>query len=281
MKKLFGILACFAIVLGLAACGSSDASGNSNKKEMTKLVVGASPTPHAEILEKAKPILKKKGIDLEIKEFQDYVTPNKSLKTGDLDANYFQHKPYLEGQKKEFGYDFVSEGAVHLEPIAAYSKKYDDIDDLPEGAQVLIPSSTADHGRVLKMLEEKGLIKLKDGTGYNGTFDDIAENPKNLKFKHDIDPSLMTKAYQNNEGDLDFINTNYAIDAGLNPTDDSLILESKDSPYANLVVVRKEDADKPAIKTLVDVLQSKEIQQFIVDKWHGQILPVKLDENKS
>jgi D-methionine transport system substrate-binding protein len=219
LKKVFTGLIALLIAVGLSACGSgssaSDAQKSGDKKEPTKLVVGASPTPHAEILEKAKPILKKKGIDLEIKKFQDYVTPNKALATGDLDANYFQHIPFLKAAEKENGYDFVNMGKIHIEPIGGYSKKYKNIDQLPDGAQVLMPGDVADQSRVLTLLDQKGVIELKKDAGFNATFDDIAKNPKHLKFKHDIDPSLMAKAYQNGEGDLDFINTNFAIDVGL------------------------------------------------------------------
>lgn len=198
-----------------------------------------------------------------------------------MHANYYQHVPFLKSQEKEFGYDFVNMGKIHIEPIAGYSKKYKNIDQLPDGAQVLMSSSVSDQSRILTLLDQKGLIQLKKGTGYNGTFKDIVKNPKHLKFKHDIDPSLMAKTYQNGEGDLVFMNTNFAIDAGLNPLKDSTIIEVKDSPYANIVAVQKKDADNQAIKTLVKVLQSQKIKKFIFHKWNGSIVPVELKDAKN
>lgn len=289
VTKSAGLIAFVIIIAVLAACGTDHASQeqgasgsgeqSGSETEPVKLVVGAVPTPHAIILEEAKPILKEKGIELEIKEFQDYIMPNKALKTGDLDANYYQHLPYLEQQKEEFGYEFVNVGKIHVEPMGGYSQKYDSIDELPDGALVLMSSSVSDQSRILTLLDQKGVIQLNEETDYSASFEDIVKNPKNLEFKYDIEPALMTKAYENGEGDLVFINTNYAIDAGLNPLEDSMILEGKDSPYANLVVVREEDQDNEAIQTLVDVLQSKEIQTFIKEKWNGKIVPVAL-ENK-
>ncbi|HEX7065506.1 MAG TPA: MetQ/NlpA family ABC transporter substrate-binding protein [Bacillales bacterium] len=292
LKKLFSITIVLLLAVGLAACGSSSsASGGQNsgnaensndngkgKEELTTLTVGATPVPHAVILKKAKPILKKKGIKLEIVKFEDYVTPNKALATGDLDANYFQHLPYLKKQKENFGYNFVSVGKIHIEPIAGYSKKYDSVEELPKGATVLLPSVVPAQSRILTLLDHKGIIKLKEDAGYDATFEDIVENPKELNFKHDIKPALLPQAYKHGEGDLVFINTNYAIDNGLNPLEDSIIIEGKDSPYANVVAVKKENADNPAIQTLVDVLQSKKIQQFILDKWNGSVVPVSLNK---
>lgn len=274
MKKWLGILFAALLVFGLAACGSSDEKSKGDGKETT-LVVGASNTPHAVILEQAKPILKKKGINLKIEKFTDYVLPNKALDGKDLDANYFQHIPYLEKQIKEFGYDFVNAGGIHIEPMGIYSKKYKSLDDLPDGAKILMSNSVADHGRILTLFEEKGLIKLKDGVNKDeATIKDIVENPKKLKFDYEYDPAFLTTAYNNGEGDAVVINSNFAIDVGMNPKKDSIAIEGDDSPYVNVIAVRKDDENKKSIKTLVEVLHSKEIQDFIKKEWKGSVVPV-------
>ena len=242
---------------------------------MTKLVVGASNVPHAEILEKAKPILKEKGIDLEIVKFQDYVLPNKALADKDIDANYFQHIPYLESQKKEHGYDFVNAGGIHIEPIGIYSKKYKSLEELPDGATIIMSNSVADHGRILSLLETQGLIKLKDGIDKTkATLDDIVENPKNLKIEATDAPEMMVTYYENEEGDAVVINSNFAIDAGINPVKDSIAIEGSESPYVNVIAVRSGDENREEIKKLVEVLRSKEIQDFILEEWGGSVVPV-------
>ncbi|KAB7666503.1 methionine ABC transporter substrate-binding lipoprotein MetQ [Bacillus sp. B1-b2] len=277
MKKLLSLLIAFTFVFVLAACGSSEESNDntSSDSETTKLVVGASNVPHAEILEEAKPILKEKGIDLEIVTFQDYIMPNKALESKELDANYFQHIPYLDLQIKENGYDFVNAGAIHIEPMAVFSKDYKSLDELPDGATVIFSNSVAEHGRVLSLLEKGGLIKLKDGIDKtDATVEDIVENPKNIEFKADYEPALLPQIYNNNEGDAVVINANYALDAGLNPVEDSIEIEGSESPYANIITVRKGDENKEAIKTLVEVLHSKEIQDFINTEYKGAVVPV-------
>ncbi|MDV6379037.1 MetQ/NlpA family ABC transporter substrate-binding protein [Sporosarcina sp. GW1-11] len=284
MKKfLFGLFAT-VLVLALAACGSKDdsnkdngaADGDAGKDEKTTLTIGASNTPHAVILEQAKPLLAEKGFDLKIEDYTDYVLPNKDLDAGTLDANYFQHIPYLESQIADFGYDFVNAGAIHIEPIGVYSKKYDSLEELPEGATILISNSVADHGRVLAMLEAKGLIKLADGVEkVKAEVDDIVENPKNLKFDANYEAALMPQLYKNDEGDALLINSNFAIDAGLNPMEDSIALEDKESPYVNVIAVKSGNENSDAIKALVEVLLSDEIQDFIVKEWSGAVVPVK------
>lgn len=285
MKKwlLFLFTAFLAIVL--AACGTANekkeeatgADGADKEKtaESVKLVVGASNVPHAEILEKAAPILKEKGIDLEIKKFQDYVIPNQALESKELDANYFQHIPYLELQIKENGYDFVNAGGIHIEPIGIYSKKYKKLSELPDGATVIMSNSVADHGRVLSLLEVQGLIKLKEGVDKTAaTVDDIVENKKNLKFDTEFAPELLPQIYKNGEGDIAIINSNFAIDNGLNPLKDAIAIEDEKSPYVNVVAVRKGDENRKEIKTLVEVLRSKEIQDFIIEEYKGAVVPV-------
>jgi len=278
MKKLLAGLFLSVLVLALAACGAGkkeDTNGTDSKENVT-LKVGASNVPHAVILEQAKPILAKQGIDLEIETYQDYVLPNQDLEGKEIDANYFQHIPYLEKEIKDKGYDFVNAGGIHIEPIGIYSKKYKSLDDLPEGATILLSNSVADHGRMLSLLEAKGLIKLKDGVDKTSAeLKDIEENPKKFKFDANTGPEMLVQMYENNEGDAVLINSNYAIDNGLNPMEDSISLEDKESPYVNIITVRAGDETKPEIKKLVEVLTSKEIQDFIVKKWEGSVVPVK------
>ncbi|MGE7876139.1 MetQ/NlpA family ABC transporter substrate-binding protein [Peribacillus muralis] len=272
MKKFLGFALILVLSIALAACGSDKDKKSGSDTE--KLVVGASNVPHAEILEKAKPILKEKGIDLEIKTFQDYVLPNKALNDKELDANYFQHLPFLESAIKENGYDFVNAGAIHIEPIGLYSKKYKSIDKLPKGATIILSSSVADHGRALSLLEKNGLIKLKEGIDKTtATTKDIVENKKNLKFDAEYEAALLPKIYESGEGDAVLINSNYAIDAGLNPLKDSIAIEDSESPYVNVIAVNKGDENKKAIKTLVEVLHSKEIKDFILEEYKGAVVP--------
>ncbi|MFJ7753013.1 MetQ/NlpA family ABC transporter substrate-binding protein [Peribacillus muralis] len=272
MKKFLGFALILVLSIALAACGSDKDKKSGGDTE--KLVVGASNVPHAEILEKAKPILKEKGIDLEIKTFQDYVLPNKALNDKELDANYFQHLPFLESAIKENGYDFVNAGAIHIEPIGLYSKKYKSIDKLPKGATIILSSSVADHGRALSLLEKNGLIKLKEGIDKTtATTKDIIENKNNLKFDAEYEAALLPKIYESGEGDAVLINSNYAIDAGLNPLKDSIAIEDSESPYVNVIAVNKGDENKKAIKTLVEVLHSKEIKDFILEEYKGAVVP--------
>lgn len=280
MKKFLSGLFLSVLVLALAACGTdnkddagSNASGN---EENVTLKVGASNTPHAIILEKAQPILAEQGIDLKIEKYQDYVLPNQDLENDEIDANYFQHIPYLEQQIKDSGYDFVNAGGVHIEPIGIYSKKYKSLEELPEGATILLSNSVADHGRMLSLLEAKGLIKLADGVDKTAAeLKDVVENPKNFEFDANTAPEMLVQMYENDEGDAVLINSNYAIDNGLNPLEDSISLEDKESPYVNIVAVRAGDETKPEIKKLLEVLTSEEIQNFILEEWKGSVVPVK------
>ncbi|MDQ0484338.1 MetQ/NlpA family ABC transporter substrate-binding protein [Guptibacillus hwajinpoensis] len=278
MKKLLSILAVLALAV-LAACGAnnSNSEGSSGDGEdSNKLVVGASNIPHAEILEEAKPVLKEKGVELEIKTFQDYILPNKTLANGELDANYFQTIPYMDLQMEENeNYDFVNAGGIHIEPIGVYSQDYGSLEELPEGAQIIMSNSVSDHGRMLSLLEAQGLITLEEGVkAADATVENIADNPKNIEFKTDVEASLLPQIYQQGEGDAVMINTNYAIDAGLNPQEDAIALEDSDSPYVNVITVNKGDEDNEAVKTLVEVLRSEDIQNFIKEEYNGAVVPV-------
>ena len=282
MKKIFGIATTLLLTAALAACGTGSNSGSSDSSaaegESTKLVICASVTPHSEILEQAKPLLAEEGIDLEIKTFDDYVLPNKALENGDIDANYFQHIPYLNKQIADNGYDFVNAGAIHIEPMGLYSKRISDISELEDGATVLTSTSESDWGRILTILQDADLITLKDGVDTEtATFDDIAENPKNLEFKHDVDPSLLATAYQNDEADLIAINANFAFGIDLNPADDSVLLEADNSPYVNVIAVRSGDEDIDKIKKLIEVLHSDEIKDFVEEQWQGSVKIVDAD----
>jgi D-methionine transport system substrate-binding protein len=267
----------------LAACGNGEgteesadtASENGETAEDTTLVVGASNVPHAEILEFVAPTLEEEGITLEIERYNDYVIPNVALEEGDLDANYFQHGPFFEDAVAENDYDFVNLGGIHIEPIGAYSQRHENIEDLPENATVLVSSNAPDYGRVLDILQEAGLITVEEGVDLTtATFDDIAENPLNLQFEYEYDPALMPTLLEQDEGDVVFINSNFAVDHDLNPLEDAIAIESSSSPYSNIIAVRSEDAEDPALQRLVEVLLSEETQQFILDEWNGSVVPV-------
>lgn len=269
-KKFVGTAAVSVLAVSLAACGE-ESSGDDAKT----LVIGASNVPHAEILEHVQKEYEAKGYKLEIKKFQDYVLPNKALAEKEIDANYFQHVPYLEQQEKENkSYKFENAGGVHVEPLGVYSKKYKSLDELPKGATILTSSNVAERGRVLTFLQNEGLIKLKDGKTTDAQLKDIAENPKNIKFKTNIEASLLPQAYKNNEGDAVLINTNYAIDNGLNPLEDTIALEDESSPYVNIIVTREGDEKDERVTALLDILHEKKTQDWITKEYKGAVVPV-------
>ncbi|WP_129729465.1 MetQ/NlpA family ABC transporter substrate-binding protein [Ectobacillus funiculus] len=272
MKKLLSLIVA-VFVLALAACGGTDTTKEKTADGKTKIIVGASAVPHAEILEAAKPLLAKKGIDLEVKVFQDYVLPNVALKEKEIDANYFQTPGYLDLEMEKKGYDFVSIGEVHKEPIGIYSKKYKSLADLPEGAKIIMSNSFSDHGRILPIFEKAGLIKLKEGVGANARVEDIVENPKKLDFSTLIEAKLLATSFKNGEGDAVVINTNYALEGKVDIKKYGIAFEGSDVVPSNLVVVRKGDEKRKELQTLVDVLQSKEIQDFIQEKYQGAVIP--------
>jgi D-methionine transport system substrate-binding protein len=278
MKKFLSIMILSLLVLALAACGGGNegsdegATGGENEGNK-KLVVGASVIPHAEVLEAAVPLLKEKGIDLEIQEFTDYILPNVALDSGEIDANYFQTPGYLALQMEENeDFDFVSVGEIHQEPIGIYSKEYESLEDLPEGAKIIMSDSLSDHGRILPIFEREGLIKLKEGVGENARVDDIVENPKNLDFSTLIEARLLASSFESGEGDAVVINGNYALEGGINIEEDGIAFEGSDVVPPNLVVVRSEDKDREEIKALVEVLKSDEIKQFIEETYSGAVL---------
>jgi len=270
-------LALVGLTIVLVACGSGGAEGESASGEAEEnqvLTVGASNTPHAEILEFVAPTLEEEGVTLEIETYNDYVIPNVALEEGDIDANYFQHGPFFEDAVAENDYDFVNVGGIHIEPIGAYSQRHESLEDLPENATILVSNNVPDHGRVLSILQEAGLITVDDSVDLtSATFDDITENPLNLQFEQEYDPALMPTLLEQDEGDVIFINSNFAVDHDLNPLDDSIAIESQTSPYANIIAVRSEDAENPAVLQLVEELRTEETQDFILDTWDGSVIP--------
>ncbi|SEM62556.1 D-methionine transport system substrate-binding protein [Mesobacillus persicus] len=278
MKKFLSLMIVSLFVLVLAACGGGDDEGTTGGEEEgnKKLVVGASVVPHSEVLEAAVPLLKEKGIDLEIQEFTDYILPNVALDSGEIDANYFQTPGYLALQMEENkDFDFVSVGEIHQEPIGIYSKEYDSLQDLPDGAKIIMSDSLSDHGRILPIFEREGLIKLKEGVGENARVDDIVENPKNLDFSTLIEARLLASSFESGEGDAVVINGNYALEGGINIEEDGIAFEGSDVVPANLIVVRSEDKDREEIQALVEVLKSDEIKQFIEEEYAGAVLVVE------
>ena len=242
--------------------------------ELEKLVVGASPAPHAEILEAAREVLASKGYDLEIVEYTDYVIPNNALDSGDLDANYFQHKPYLDSFNEQNGTALVSAGAIHYEPFGIYAGKTASLDALPDGATVLVPNDITNEARALLLLEAQGLLTLKEDAGLEATPTDIVDNPKNLEFV-ELEAALLPRSLP--DEDIAVINGNYAIEAGLKMSD-ALAVEDSDSlaatTYGNVVAVRAEDAESDKTKALIEALTSPEVKEFIETTYEGAVVPL-------
>ncbi|WP_251859972.1 MetQ/NlpA family ABC transporter substrate-binding protein [Clostridium sp. Marseille-Q2269] len=265
-KRVLGLVLAGLLTLGVVGCSSKDKKETSNDKKI--IVVGVTPVPAGEVLKAAKPLLEKKGYKLEIKEFTDYVTPNTALNDGDLDANLFQHIPYLQKFNEEKKTDLKPVAKIFITPIAAYSKKVKNINELKNGATIALPNDPTNETRALRLLEKSGIIKLKKGDSL--TKGDITENKKNIKIE-EIDAPQIPRVL--NDVDAAVINTNYAIEAKLNPIKDSILIEDKNSPYVNVVAVKKEDTDKAYIKALSEVLTSKEIKDFINKKYKGVVIP--------
>ena len=264
-KLSVAVLSAGALTLGLAGCGGAagDASG--------PLIVAASPVPHAEILTYVKDNLAKKaGLDLEVKEFTDYVTPNTATEDGSVGANYFQNQPYLDDFNKKRGTDIVPVVTVHLEPLGLYSNKIKKAGELKSGATVAVPNDTVNEARALKLLAANGIITLKDGAGNDATPKDIAKNPKNLKFK-ELEAAQTPRSLD--DVDAAVVNGNYAIESDLKPAEDALVLESpKNNPYGNFLAVKKGNEDDPRVKKLAKLLTSPEVKKFIADKYAGSVV---------
>jgi D-methionine transport system substrate-binding protein len=283
LKRLFLGIILLVLMLALAACGtaapngSQDQSNQSNAgqaqdtNEPVTLKVGATAVPHAEILEEVvKPALEKEGIQLEVVVYEDYVQPNLNLQDKEIDANYFQHIPYLEKMSSEKNLNLVPLVGVHIEPMGIYSKKIKSLDELKEGATVTIPDDPTNGGRALFLLQKAGLIKLKENAGIEATVNDIAENPKKLNIKT-LEAAMLPRTLE--DADIAVINTNYALQADLVPTEDALAIEESDSPYVNVLVVRKEDKDNENLRKLAKALTSDEVKAYIEEKYKGSVVP--------
>ncbi|MDO4179136.1 MAG: MetQ/NlpA family ABC transporter substrate-binding protein [Phascolarctobacterium sp.] len=268
MKKISIALLTLAVSASLiAGCGGGEQKKTENKNVTIK--VGATAVPHAEVLAQVKPVLAKQGVNLEIMEFSDYVKPNLALNDKELDANYFQHIPYLESFASERKLALVSAGGVHIEPMGIYSKKIKNLADVPSGAKIAVPNDPSNCGRALALLQTAKLIKLKDGVGIKATVGDITGNDKKLQIV-EIEAALLPRSMDDTE--LSVINSNFAMEAKLNPVKDSLVLEDSKSPYVNIVAVRKGDEKKPEIVKLMKALQSPEVKKFIEEKYKGAVV---------
>ncbi|WP_373975626.1 MetQ/NlpA family ABC transporter substrate-binding protein [Chitinibacter sp. SCUT-21] len=255
-------------IISLVAAASLFASAGAFAAD--KISVGATAVPHAEILEFLKPTLAKQGVTLDVKVFTDYVQPNVQVAEKKLDANFFQHQPYLNEFNKGKGTTLVSVAGVHVEPFGAYSTKVKKLADLKEGATVAIPNDATNGGRALLLLDKAGVITLKDKKNILATSKDIAANPKKLKFK-ELEAATLPRIL--NQVDLALINTNYALEAKLNPSKDALAIEGSESPYVNILVTRTDNKDAAAIKKLAAALKTPEVKKFIADKYKGAVVP--------
>ena len=264
MKKILALILIAVFAFSLVSCG---------KKDSKTITVGATPVPHAEILEVCKEILAKEGITLVIKEFDDYVIPNTSTEDGSLDANYFQHVPYLDSFNAERGTHLVSVCAVHYEPLGLYPGKSKSLSSIPDGATIAVPNDTSNEARALLLLEYNGIIKLDPNAGMNATVLDITENPHNVEIV-EMEAAQLTAHLP----DVDYavINGNSAINAGLNAAKDALVLETSDSiaavTYANVLVVKKGNENNELVQALVKALTSDEVKKFIEEKYEGSVV---------
>jgi len=263
MKSSFvRIAAAVLLVLAFGALASA---------QSTTITVGATPVPHAEILAFVQPLLREEGIELRIVEFNDYVQPNLALAAGELDANYFQHIPYLETFAADHRLHLSVLVGVHIEPMGVYSRRVSSLSELRNGAVIAIPNDATNGGRALLLLEQAGLIKLADGVGITATIFDIVENPRNIRFQ-ELDAAFLPRALV--DVDAAVINTNYALEAGLVPLRDALFIEGAESPYVNVVAVRTGDENRPELRKLAEVLLRPEVRQFILDTYKGAVVPV-------
>lgn len=273
MRKI-SLLLILAFSVFIIGCGNNSdkakSTTDSKQSSSTTLKIGATAVPHAEILDFVKPMLAKDGVDLEIVEMADYIRPNLAVSDKELDANYFQHIPYLEEFAKEHNLSLAIATKVHIEPMGIYSQKIKTLDEIPDGASVAIPNDPTNGGRALLLLEKAKLITLKPGAGITATIQDIVENPRNLQIQ-ELEAPQLPRSFE--DVTIAVINTNYALDAKLNPTKDALFIEQSDSPYVNILVVRTGDEKRPEIEKLAKVLTSDEVKKFINDKYKGAILP--------
>lgn len=268
LKNILKFTLASVLTLGFSACNDSkEVKETKVEKKEIVIKVGATPVPHAEILEAVKPILKAKGYDLQILEFTDYVTPNIAVNEGELDANFFQHLPYLEEFNKNKNTELVKTVNVHLEPMGLYSHKIKALSELVDGATIAVPNDPTNESRALDILAKQGLLTFKEVPFK--TVIDIVNNPKNLQIK-ELDAPQLPRVLD--EVDAAIINTNYALPANLNPLSDAIVLESKDSPYVNIIVVKRGNENKDSIKALDEAINSEDIRTFIKEKYKGSIV---------
>lgn len=269
-KSILSVLLAGALAIGLVGCGNAADTG---KEEDKTIKIGVSPVPHKEIVDQIVPDLEEKGYTVEVIEFTDYVTPNTALAEGEIDANYFQHIAYLNETNENKGLDLTYTAAIHLEPLGTYSKTVKDIKELKDGATIAIPNDPSNEARALKLLEKAGLIKLAKGELV--TPKDITENSKNLKFE-ELEAAQLPRVLD--EVDAAVINGNYALEAGLNPAEESIATEDKDAKaaenYRNILAVKKGNEDLQKIKDLTEALTSDKIKSFIEEKYsNGTVIP--------
>ena len=268
MKRILSLaLALVLCALPLCSCGGGERDANT-------LLVGASITPHADILKQAVPLMAEKGYTLEIKEFEDYVIPNTALESGELDANYFQHKPYMDDFNANNGTHLYAAAFIHYEPFGLYPGKISKIEDLANGATIIVPNDGTNEARALMLLEAQGLIKLKADAGFTATVLDIAENPKNLTIK-EVDAAQLARSLK--DVDMAVINGNYALQADLNPLKDAIAIEDPTGAggtYANIICVKEGNEGDPRIQALIEVLQSETIKNYITEKYQGSVVPM-------
>lgn len=266
MKKISVIL-----LTAVLFSASVFAFGKPEKKKVEKIVVGATPIPHAEMLELVKEDLAKQGIELEIREFTDYVTPNTALEDGEIDANFFQHIPYMNSFNADHGYHLVNAGGIHIEPLALYSSKYRSLGELPEGALIAIPNDPTNEGRALLLLAESGLISLKDSDNLESGLLDITGNKKKLRF-YELEAATIPRVLR--DVDAAVINGNYAIDAGLKVTD-ALLVEGSESPYVNIIAVKEGRENERFVVVLISALKSQRVKDWIKSHYpNGEVIAV-------
>ena len=272
MRKLLAIAASMmaAAMLFTGCGGGGEAPEQKTAQELKTIKIGATPVPHAEILEEIKPALEADGIKLDIVEFSDYVQPNIALNDKELDANFFQHQPYLDNfvaEHKEM--KIKSAGGIHIEPMGVYSRKIKNLDELQDGASISIPNDPTNGGRALLLLSKAGLLTLKEGVGAEATVQDIVDNPKNITLQ-EVEAAQVPRTLE--DVDAAVINTNFAMQAQLVPTKDAMFMEDSTSPYVNIVVVRDGDETRPEIETLMKHLKSDAVKNFINEKYKGAIV---------
>ena len=273
-KKILALALAGVLVVGaLTGCGSSKSESSEKKTDDKKITVAASATPHAEILEEAKTLLKDKGYELEVKVFDDYVQPNNVVESGEFDANYFQHVPYLEQFNEEKGTHLVVAGKIHYEPFGIYPGTKKDLKDIAKGDKIAVPNDTTNEARALLLLQDNGIIKLKDGAGIKATVNDIEENPNNIEIV-ELEAAQVPRVV--NEVAYAVLNGNYALEANYTVKKDALAYEKSDSEaaktYVNVIAVKEGNENSEKIKALVDVLKSDSIKKFINEKYDGAVI---------